>query len=407
MQNSIRFTNPGEIDVRLITTMGVNVKDNDSPIGYFGTGLKYAIAVCLRHKQEIIIQSGTTTLTFHTESETVRGKEFQFIIMDTAYLLTGDAHIGGLAGMSSRLGFTTELGKNWSLANAYRELHCNCTDEGGTGGMAVPCDATPTQGLTQITVVGDAFAAVHDERDDFLLNKETKTLIAASSGCEIYGGRSAHIYYRGIAIRKLGHTAAYTYNILHAVTLTEDRTLRDPTSVDSTIARALGEKTSGETAKQAILNKGGFEHQLYSFEFGTPADAFYDTLKECLEQQPQDVSDEMMKLYFRREGATLVFEPLDTSPWQPRIAAAIAFVQTLGFDPHEYKLRFVKSLGRGILGRAKDNTIYIAECVFAAEEGTLEETLIEEYIHLRYDVSDFSREIQDRFLKEIIRLGKR
>ena len=30
----IFFKNPGEIDIRLVTTLGVNVKENDSAIGF-------------------------------------------------------------------------------------------------------------------------------------------------------------------------------------------------------------------------------------------------------------------------------------------------------------------------------------------------------------------------------------
>jgi len=40
----IIFHNQGELDIRAVTTFGLSVKKNDNPIGYFGTGLKYAIA---------------------------------------------------------------------------------------------------------------------------------------------------------------------------------------------------------------------------------------------------------------------------------------------------------------------------------------------------------------------------
>ncbi|CAM6031606.1 unnamed protein product [Sphagnum compactum] len=73
---SIIFTNPGEIDVRAIVTFGVSAKETDNPIGYFGTGLKYAIAVLLRNSQEITIYSGTECYVFNTKTITVRGKEW-------------------------------------------------------------------------------------------------------------------------------------------------------------------------------------------------------------------------------------------------------------------------------------------------------------------------------------------
>ncbi len=116
----ITFSNPGKIDIRLITTLGVNVKESDNPIGYFGTGLKYAIAVLLREKQKVEIWSGTERIAFEIRPDTVRGKSFGFIWLGTA------------RSPWQCLGFTTELGKNWTLENAYRELYSNCMDEGGS-----------------------------------------------------------------------------------------------------------------------------------------------------------------------------------------------------------------------------------------------------------------------------------
>lgn len=52
------FRNKGIIDPRSITTFGVSSKDSESAIGYFGTGLKYAIAILLREGCKIDIYTG-------------------------------------------------------------------------------------------------------------------------------------------------------------------------------------------------------------------------------------------------------------------------------------------------------------------------------------------------------------
>jgi len=105
---AICFNTPGEIDTRLITTLGTNVKAKDSPIGFFGTGLKYAIAILLREKQTIKIIGPRSTLTFSTQSDEIRGKTFEFIVMQES-----DAESGAEL-RKTQLGFTTELGKNWN-----------------------------------------------------------------------------------------------------------------------------------------------------------------------------------------------------------------------------------------------------------------------------------------------------
>lgn len=45
----IIFRNAGTIDPKSITTFGVSSKENPGAIGFFGTGLKYALAILLRH----------------------------------------------------------------------------------------------------------------------------------------------------------------------------------------------------------------------------------------------------------------------------------------------------------------------------------------------------------------------
>ena len=114
------FHNPGEIDIRGATVAGLSAKEGDTPIGFFGTGLKYALATALRFKCQVIIHSGTKTHIFWLKNETIRGKPFDTIQMQTD------------RGDFVDLGFTTELGKTWELWMSYREFLCNALDEGAS-----------------------------------------------------------------------------------------------------------------------------------------------------------------------------------------------------------------------------------------------------------------------------------
>ena len=58
----IGMNHTGEIEPLLIRTFGVSVKDSESPIGFFGTGLKYALAILLRERHDVIIQSGVAAV---------------------------------------------------------------------------------------------------------------------------------------------------------------------------------------------------------------------------------------------------------------------------------------------------------------------------------------------------------
>lgn len=44
----VQFRTPGLIPLEAFDTMGISAKVGDHPIGRFGTGLKYAVAVILR-----------------------------------------------------------------------------------------------------------------------------------------------------------------------------------------------------------------------------------------------------------------------------------------------------------------------------------------------------------------------
>jgi hypothetical protein len=76
------FENPGEIDAAAIRTFGVSVKEGDNPIGFFGTGLKYALAILLRSGHSVTIQSGVSKHRFALKDVTIRGEKFQIVTMD-------------------------------------------------------------------------------------------------------------------------------------------------------------------------------------------------------------------------------------------------------------------------------------------------------------------------------------
>ena len=73
------FKTQGSLDLRAVTTFGINSKPNSqSPIGFFGTGLKYAIAVLVRSGAGITIISDGKKHTFNLIQDTFRDKEFAY-----------------------------------------------------------------------------------------------------------------------------------------------------------------------------------------------------------------------------------------------------------------------------------------------------------------------------------------
>lgn len=229
----IILKNKGEIDIESITTMGINVKACESPIGFFGTGLKYAVAVFLREGVEFKLFIGANEYEFFTESKTIRDKEFDFCMMRGPY-------------DSTPLGFTTELGKNWELWQAYREVRSNCHDEGGEIFNAK--NIRGEAGSTTFGIDAVEFGNV------FLMDLGLK-LLYSDKRLEIYEGESDHIFYQGIRAKDLNQPSLYTYNIKEQSTLTEDRLLAYDWNVQEIINDCVAECDNEEIIKTIITAK--------------------------------------------------------------------------------------------------------------------------------------------------------
>src|SRR4051794_443467 len=78
----VAFVTPGLIPLEAFTTFGVNAKPNSTnPFGYFGTGLKYAIAVCLRNGCKVVMVRDGVEYMFFTSQQSFRGTDFDFVRM--------------------------------------------------------------------------------------------------------------------------------------------------------------------------------------------------------------------------------------------------------------------------------------------------------------------------------------
>lgn len=227
----IVFKTPGLLDLKSATTFGMNAKPKtDNPIGFFGTGLKYAIAVLVRHGIPLTILIGDKQYDFYVKDIEFREKGFGLVMYK--------ARQGLVARWKYvELPYTTELGKHWELWQAFRELESNTRDEGGeTYHDTANIDMHIGEpGHTKIIVGGDAFEKVWAEREKIFLPGGLTTY-DQDSNLQIMKQPSNHLYYRGLRVMDLEKPSQFTYNILSKVDLTEDRTLKHPYQVSQVIA---------------------------------------------------------------------------------------------------------------------------------------------------------------------------
>lgn len=220
----VQFRTPTTIPLEAFSLLGVNVKTSSSAIGRFGTGLKYAVAVILRHGGTLQLFVDGTEYEFYLHSKDFRGKTFQQIRMRKR-----DSGPLGRWLSSKALPFTTEFGKDWKLWQAFRELMSNTKDEAGEvltfkyGPKESPGFNPPAKGTT-IIVDCPAFYEAMQEAEVFLVH-DGQELVYEDDSVEIYNRPSKHLYYQGIRVYDLRYPARLTYNFKTGyVNLTEDRT---------------------------------------------------------------------------------------------------------------------------------------------------------------------------------------
>jgi len=392
------FRNQGEADINALTTMGVNVKPaSDNPIGHFGTGFKFAVSVILRNDCSITLFSGTDRYDFSTRLQEIRGSNFEVVIMAKN------------KGKPVQLGFTTQLGRNWQLWQAYRELYCNCLDEQGeifSSGTGYGF-GKGTEGETLIVVKGSLFDQVHAEQDKYILNKKDRKLLHANSNIEIFEGANTGLFYRGVKVTN--KETRFTYNILANSSLTEDRTLADDWYANYYIAQAFLEMENAEAISMAIARREDqtYEENLhFTYVANTnPSEAFKEAVK-VTRKSPQGASDSALKKYY--ESAEVVTELYNVitlnDTQQAQFERAKTFLDTFGLIPHlkDYQVIFADNFSKRQTGEQFKKLIILN--VSAFDKGTKEVamTLLEEYIHAHDHLLDMTRDMQNHLFSLIM-----
>lgn len=236
------FHNPGSIDPRAFTTMGLHAKpDAENPIGHFGTGLKYSIATILREGGRIAILNAEHRFDFSRRIAHFRGEKY-FKIM-----CTRREHNSSKKGYTFALPYTTELGKHWEDWMAYRELMSNCIDEDGDdpflGDGLYFKDPTGERwfesGHTTILVDHAPFLEIFNNPERVQLHPdfEHETPIKLGKFDYYPNEPSNYVYCHGLRVHTLDSPSKGTIHINIPEVLTEDRTLKYASLLDYEFVR--------------------------------------------------------------------------------------------------------------------------------------------------------------------------
>jgi len=389
MQNTdVIFQNNGVLDAVSIATFGVNAKQTDNPIGYFGTGLKYAIAVLLRENHRIVIQAGDEVFEFTREQQDIRGKAFELIKMN-----------------DTLLGFTTDLGKNWEMWQAFRELYCNAMDEHDGLVTTDPTRAAHDSEKTTITVTGSAFHECYLSRSAIVLESKPKEV---TEWADIHAGRSEFVYYKGIRIYDGFPISVYTYNIHTGLDISEDRSAIYGFQMARRIATAIVLSEDEDFIEEVLLSpRGTLEADVldYMDVYDEPTDAFL-AVAERLRLNPA-VNSSVFKVLAKHRRLPPPPATELTDIQRQMLKRAIVFCNRIGYPVDTYPITTTSELRGGMLGLAKDKEIYLSPDTYGFGTKYVAATLIEEYLHLHTGHGDMTRELQNHLFNDIVSLGER
>ena len=220
-------------DMRAVTIQGLSAKPaapGEKPIGKFGTGLKYALAVLLREGCAVRIITPEGCYRFTTKRAEFRGTEFGEIWMSFR-------PEGGTKPRPRKLmPFTTHYGSNWEMWMAFREIHSNTLDEGGwTKGWAQPPeDVLHVSEGCAIVVDGEKYDHEFWNSHNTFLNMGGREPILSTPTVDIWelphdDYVTEFKYYRGLRAGKAPNDKmmSFIYNVKAECYLSEERQVQD------------------------------------------------------------------------------------------------------------------------------------------------------------------------------------
>lgn len=378
---TIYFANKEPIDLNAIAIMGVSVKaGTDTPIGFFGTGLKFAIATILRNGCEIALVCSGRRIEFSLREEEIRKEKFQRVMMN------GEA-----------LGFTTQLGRKWELWQAYRELYSNALDEKGVISDKMPVGDFGT--IFQIT--GDAFTKCHKERHSIFIGTPP---ILKTDAAEIHEGQldGRYGFYRGVRAHSLQNPSLCTYNILSDLELTEDRTVKYGYMFDFHAERTIVELKDKDLLRSLLTaEKDTFEGALSYSSAGKPSDEFMEVVYNL--RGTIHCNRGAIKLWEKYAEVRFIYAQATLDPYEEEMLRdAFVILKRLFVPLTRDDLMFFDELGATRVAMVRAGKIYVGKIAFSKGPQYLASTLFEEYLHRDHKISDFSRDMQDILLERLM-----
>lgn len=420
--NYIKITNRGQIEPQALHLVGASTKRNDaSKIGQFGSGNKYALAYLIRNQYNPKIYSGTQEIEISTVKESFRGEEFNIVCIN-----------------GEKTSITSEMGKDWKFWQAVREIYCNAIDEGGHSIEFVQ-NIEPIEGFTQFYIENKGEVMEFMSNFDTFFANPNKVLFECEHGRILKkSGTTANIFRKGIRCHNSQKQSSYDYDFSN-IAVNEDRLVMYSWQIDEKIWKLIYSCTDKEVIRNIICKTDssdfieGCISDIASIDSSHMSNEFKEVLSDLkiapkgmsgllnaeeyastvvvptkvFESVRGVLSDDNVASKFRISSNGAFFRKIEyTKLYEATMTKALEFLKEVGMEiPYEIHLAVFDN--KNILGCAYKGEIFVSETCMEKGINEVVNTLIEEYIHIKYEVQDETRVMQTALITEWIAYMKK
>ena len=414
--NYLLIENKGILDINALILMGGTTKRGDeSKIGFFGSGNKYAIALLVKNKVPFKIFAGEEEIIITTTPVTFRDKTFEKILIN-----------------DQETSLTTDMGPQWEIWQAVREFVSNALDEGGYNIVTKISHSESRNGYTRIYIpYTPEIEEVVSNWDKYFAFDRIDDILS-SKGNNIYPvtkeDEKLLLYRKGIRCYSGWKKSLYQYDLVD-FEINESRVIENISDASCKIIKFLSAEATEDIAFNILNNSSNSEYWEESFWWlgwaenlnpnwrtaignriiivSSVAGWFMEEQSKCAHFIVTETLAKLIKrnfpdvtVYGLRDNANVgVFRKTSGSPKaQYMLTKAQEFFNETGYQVN-YPILIGEFDRDHQLGGIGVNEIHIASKVFDRGLKELVMTIIEENEHLKTNLKDCSREFQNHWIQ--------